>query len=269
MDDSAKGIYEFLWSEFADWYVELAKPRLRSDDREHVQYILWHVLETSMRLLHPIMPFITEEIWQALPHEGDSIMIAPFPVADESLIDDEAEARMATVMEAVRLIRNLRAEVGLPMGTWVYAIIITDRVNLRQTFEEANDAVKRLCKLTDLTLTHTQPTLGSGGYVVSHGTGFDAYLLLDRKSVVVEVEGPAQAKISQAQMDQFIEKMVTRIDSDLTSIEKELARVTGKLSNEQFVSKAPAQIVEKERRVKTELEDKKSKLEEQKKALAG
>lgn len=249
MDDSAKGIYEFLWSEFADWYVELAKPRLRTDEREHVQYMLWHVLETSMRLLHPIMPFITEEIWQALPHEGDSIMTASFPVADEPLIDDGAETQMATVMDAVRLIRNLRAEVGVTPGKKVDIVVVSSASETRELLATGAEGIKSLARVENLQVASEPPEGDKGQRVVLHGIGIDVYM-------------PMAGLID-------IDKEIEKIDCELASIEKELARVTGKLSNEQFVSKAPAEIIEKERRIKTELEDKKSKLEERKKALAG
>jgi len=249
MDDAARSLYEFLWSEFADWYVELAKPRLRTDERGHVQGMLRHVLETSMRLLHPIMPFITEEIWQALPHEGESIMVAPFPEADESLIDEAVESQMGAVMEAVRLVRNLRAEVNVTPGKRVNVVIVSETSEMRELFSTGAEGIKSLARVEKLEIASKAPEAAKGQYVASHGVGFD---------VLIPVAGLVD-----------VDKELARIDSELASINKELARVTGKLSNEQFTSKAPAEIVEKERRIQSELLDKKTKLEERKKALGG
>lgn len=247
MDDAAKSLYEFLWSEFADWYVELAKPRLRTEEREQVQYVLWHVLETSMRLLHPIMPFITEEIWQALPHEGDTIMTAPFPEANESLIDEAVEADMNLLMEAVRAIRNLRAEVGAAPGKPVNVVAYTSSEEARAKIERNIDGIKTLARVGDLTVASEQPPKEK--YIAAHITNVDLF---------VEVAGL---------MD--VEKELARVDSELASIDKDFARSSAKLSNEQFLSRAPADIIEKERRIVAELEDKKAKLEERKKALGG
>jgi valyl-tRNA synthetase len=250
MGDAARSLYEFLWSEFADWYVELAKPRLRTDESAHVQYMLWHVLETSMRLLHPIMPFITEEIWQALPHEGESIVVARFPEADESLVDEEAEVQMSTVMEAVRLIRNLRAEVGVAPGKTVDVITVAERGTPAGDVLSANaDGIRRLARAGSLEVTAQPPAAGRREYVVSHGPGFDVYL---RVAGLVDVDRELQ-----------------RLDSELASVEKELARSSAKLANEQFLSRAPADVVEKERRIKAELEERKAKLEERRRALGG
>ncbi len=247
MDDAARSLYEFLWSEFADWYVELAKPRLRDEsERATVQWVLWNVLETSMRLLHPIMPFITEEIWQALPHQGESIMVAPFPETDESMISDAAEAEMNSVMEAIRTVRNLRSEVGATPGKKVDAVIVTEMVEL---FQANAVGLRSLARVENLEVTKENiPDTEKSQYLASHGPGFDVYL-------------PVAGLVD-------IEKEVARIESELKTIEKDLARCLGKLSNEQFTSKAPAEVIDKERRIAAELEDKKAKLEERKKALS-
>jgi len=249
MGDAARSLYEFLWSEFADWYVELAKPRLRTEERCHVQYMLWHVLETSMRLLHPIMPFITEEIWQALPHPGKSIMVAQYPEPAEALFNDEAEAQMAAVMEAVRLLRNLRAEFGIAPGKHVDIVAVSESAEVRELISENAPGIRTLARARNLKAAESAPSREEGQYVVSHGPGFDVYL---------QVSGLID-----------LAKEIARIDSELASVEKELARSSAKLANEQFISRAPAQVVEKERRIKAELEERKAKLEERRKALAG
>ena len=107
-------LYDFIWDEFCDWYIELAKSGLYGEDKDVKEtklYILNYVLANTMKLLHPFMPFITEEIWQYLPHhQEDSIMISSWPIADDNAIDSEAEEKMTAIMDAIRSIRNIRAE---------------------------------------------------------------------------------------------------------------------------------------------------------------
>ena len=246
MDDVAKGIYQFLWSEFADWYVELAKPRLRSEERAQAQYILWHVLDTSMRLLHPIMPFITEEIWHALPHEGDSIMIAQFPEADESLFDESAEAEMELLMNVIRSIRNLRAELGLQNQKVNVFIVASGEA--AATAQASAAAIEALARTSSLTIQSAAPT-DKGQCLAAHLADLD---------ILVPVAGLID-----------VEREIEKVNQEIADLDKELARVRGKLGSEQFLSKAPAEIVEKERRIEAELAEKRAKLEERKKALQG
>lgn len=249
MDDSARALYEFLWNEYCDWYIELAKPRLRGSEQERarVQAILAYVLETTMRLLHPIMPFITEEIWHALPHDGDSIMIAPFPKTDESLLDDEAEAGMNAVMDAVRAVRNLRAELNISPAKQVDLTVVAEE-GVRGRVERNAESLKFLAKVENLAFADTIADEDKGKYMSAHLPGLDLY---------VAVAGLID-----------VDKELVRIDSELKSIDKDLSRSKGKLTNEQFMSKAPAEIVEKERRIVAELEEKNAKLEERRAALS-
>jgi valyl-tRNA synthetase len=247
MDDAARAIYEFLWSEYADWYIEIAKPRLQGDGKATVQYVLWHVLETSLRLLHPIMPFITEQIWQSIPHDGESIMIAEFPTSDAGLIDENAEKRMEIVMEVTRTIRNLRAEIGVAPGKRVDASILPTNAQSKASIGTGVDSIKSLAKLSALNLVDEAPT--GGQFVSGHIPGADVYIPL---SDLVDVD-----------------KEIARLTNDVAGIEKELQRSEGKLSNEQFTSKAPENVIEKERRIVAELSEKKAKLLERMIALRG
>ncbi len=250
MDDSARALYEFMWSEFCDWYIELAKPRLRGKaaERAQVQAVLSHVLETTLRLLHPVMPFITEEIWQVLPHEGESIMIAPFPDSDASLFDDEAEAGMSAVMDAVRAVRNLRSELNIPPSKSIDLTVVADG-EIRRRIQRSAEALKFLARVGDLSFAESIEEGDKSGYMSAHLPGLD---------LSVEVGGLVD-----------IEKELARIDFELASIEKDLARSKNKLASEQFTSRAPAQIVDRERKIAAELEEKKAKLEERKAAMAG
>jgi len=242
MDDAARSLYEFLWSEFADWYIEIAKPRLQTDERPVVQYILWHVLETSLRLMHPFMPFITEQIWQSIPHEGESIMMSDFPLSDHGLIDDIAEDRMNTVMEIVRAIRNLRAEVGAAPGKSVECSVVPSGSDCACSIDLGMGAIKSLARLSSLSIADHAPSSDDARCVSAHMPVADIYIPL---TGLVDVD-----------------RETARITGELADVEKELARCEGKLANEQFVSRAPANIIEKERRIVQELTGKRAKLQD-------
>lgn len=251
IDDAANGLYEFVWNEFCDWYIELAKPRLRSEgiERTIAQANLHTVLHTVVRLLHPIVPFITEEIWQALPHcEGDSesIMIAPFPEVDESLIDEAAEAEMAAVMDAIRAARNLRAELGVSPGKPI-ALVAVATEEMKPQIERNADSIKTLARLSGLDFAESIPEEDKAKYVAAHLPGLDLY---------AEIAGVID-----------IDAELARIDAELKSLEKDLAPHAAKLSSEQFTSKAPAAIVEKERRIVAEMTEKQQKLIDRRNSL--
>ena len=116
LGEAGRSLYDFIWNEFCDWYIELSKARLYDKEnvrpRKVAQYVLGYVLEHTLRLLHPFMPFITEEIWQHIPHEGKSIMVADWPTGEEAKLDDASEVEMTTIMETIKAIRNMRAEVN-------------------------------------------------------------------------------------------------------------------------------------------------------------
>ncbi|MDH7602543.1 MAG: valine--tRNA ligase [Armatimonadota bacterium] len=241
MDDAARALYEFIWSEFCDWYVEFAKPRLRgeAEQKRTVQTVLYHVLETTLRLLHPIMPFITEEIWQALPHEGESIMVAPFPAPDDSLVDESAERIMGLVMEGVRAQRDLKASAGIP---------------LRKSIDIMYQPV-----LPDLRTYQVQTLLERGaGTALSY---IDTPPPDSASCLVQTVPDVGVFYLRVPEVDR--EKERARITAELESVKRDLARSQAKLANEQFLSRAPAHVVEKERRIAAELAEKAAKLEEQ------
>ncbi|OFX27226.1 MAG: valine--tRNA ligase, partial [Armatimonadetes bacterium RBG_16_67_12] len=149
-DKAARALYDFVWSEFCDWYLELAKVDLYREDlgaerRRAIRHTLWTVLEGTLRLLHPIMPHITEEVWQSLPHEGDSIVIAPWPQAPETPLDEAAEDAMTTLMAVVRAIRSMRADLGLAPATPVAPTLraLDARVALLETHRDYMAALAR------------------------------------------------------------------------------------------------------------------------------
>jgi valyl-tRNA synthetase len=195
------------------------------------------------------MPFITEEIWQSLPHEGDSIMVAKFPESNPSQIDEGAECSMDILMEIVRSIRNLRAELGVALGKKVEATVVPTTDESRISVEAGVRMLESLGKVSKLSIASERPSEDAGQFVSAHIPGVDVYLPM---AGLVDVD-----------------KELARIANELADVEKELARSEGKLSNEKFTSRAPAPIIEKERRIVRELTDKRDKLQDRMKALRG
>jgi valyl-tRNA synthetase len=239
MDDAMRAIYHFWWDDFCDWYVELAKPRFREEGaaKETAQQVLAYVLDTMLRLLHPMIPFITEEIWQELTGSSTPILHSPYPQVEPSLNDLEAEEQMNQVMDAVRGFRNMRSELGLPPGQRLAGAITAEKETL-SAFQESSKSIAHLAKLSSLRIGD-QPT--EGKWVSSHISGGEAHL-----------------EIGEA-LD--IEKELERLTKEIASIEKDLAASDGRLSNPQYVERAPAPVVEKERASNAALKEKKEKLE--------
>ena len=230
LGEAGRAIYEFLWSEFCDWYIELTKARLY--DKENVRakntalYVLRTVLERTMRLLHPFMPFLTEEIWQKLPHEGRSIMRAPWPEVDEKDIDAEAEAAMTAIMEVIKVTRNLRAELGTPPGKKSALILRVRDAALADTFAAHVDYFHALASASEVT--------------------FLAADAPDPENVVTGALAGAAVYLPLAGLID-VEKETARLTKERDNLEKEIGRLTGKLSNAGFTSKAPAAVVAAER----------------------
>ena len=230
LGEAGRAIYEFLWSEFCDWYIELTKARLY--DKENVRakntalYVLRTVLERTMRLLHPFMPFLTEEIWQKLPHEGRSIMRAPWPEVDEKDIDAEAEAAMTAIMEVIKVTRNLRAELGTPPGKKSALLLRVRDAALGNVFAAHTDYFHALASASEITfLAEDAP---------------------DPENVVTGALAGAAVYLPLAGLID-VEKETARLTKERDNLEKEIARLSGKLSNAGFTSKAPAAVVAAER----------------------
>ena len=155
LGEAGRAIYDFIWSEVCDWYIEIAKPRLYNKEaaaeRATAQHVLATVLVSAMKLLHPYMPFITEEIYQCLPHEAESIMISKWPVADESLVDPEAERGMNAIMDSIKAIRNMRAEVNANPGKKIPAIMLISE-DLREVVAHNDSYIKLLGGIDNLEL---------------------------------------------------------------------------------------------------------------------
>ena len=151
---AAQKIYDFTWNEFCDWYIELAKGRLYGTDdeaRATALHTLIYVLQNTLKLLHPFMPFITEEIWQHLPHEGESIMISPWPELNEAQMDEEAETEMQALMDAIRAIRNIRAEMDVPPSRKAKLILVTGGESLK-IFQNTKHYFEKLAGASEVLL---------------------------------------------------------------------------------------------------------------------
>lgn len=238
LGEAGRAIYDFIWSEVCDWYIEIAKPRLYNKEaaaeRATAQHVLATVLVSAMKLLHPYMPFITEEIYQCLPHEAESIMISKWPVADESLVDPEAERGMNAIMDSIKAIRNMRAEVNANPGKKIPAIMLVSE-DLREVVAHNDSYIKLLGGIDNLEL---RPLNGEKpeNAMAAVVTGIEVYL-------------PLVGLID-------VEKETQRLSKELAAMEKDLQRAGGKLNNAGFLAKAPEDVIAKERAKYEELSGK-------------
>ena len=238
LGEAGRAIYDFIWSEVCDWYIEIAKPRLYNKDaaaeRATAQHVLATVLVSAMKLLHPYMPFITEEIYQCLPHEAESIMISKWPVADESLVDPEAERGMNAIMDSIKAIRNMRAEVNANPGKKIPAIMLVSE-DLREVVAHNDSYIKLLGGIDNLEL---RPLNGEKpeNAMAAVVTGIEVYLPL---AGLIDVEKETQ-----------------RLSKELAAMEKDFQRAGGKLNNAGFLAKAPEDVIAKERAKYEELSGK-------------
>lgn len=218
---AAQKIYDFLWDVFCDWYIEIAKIRMNSDDAQTAQnareVLVW-VMTGTLKLLHPFMPFITEEIWQTLPHEGEALIVAQWPEYCQEHDFPEAELEMQRIMDVIRGVRNRRAEMNVPPSRKTNLYIATAEPN---TFENGIAILNKLAYATQITI----------------GQAFDI------EGAVTIVTNDAKVYIP---MDELVDKKaeLARLNKELETAKKQFAQVNGKLNNQGFLSKAPAQVVE-------------------------
>lgn len=228
-NDGAQAIYDFIWHEFCDWFLEMIKPVLYgkddSQERTITQYVLRRVLDGALRLLHPFMPFITEEIWQSLPHEGESIMIADFPQYEEGLRDEEALRDMDLVMRTVGGIRNIRGEMGIPPNRQVDVLLLAEREHIRDRLKRHRRYITQLARAGSLSFIRSKPK---------------------PRDVATAIIGDAEIFIPMA-MDMDLDAEASRLEKEIGKVERDLEFVDRKLSNDEFMSKAPAEVVEKVR----------------------
>ncbi|MFC1899585.1 valine--tRNA ligase [Chloroflexota bacterium] len=228
-------VYEFLWGEYCDWYIEMVKIRFRSNDKNVVSPIpvLTHVLEAALRLLHPFMPFITEELWQNLRkympsgwQETESIMITPYPETDKNLVDSEAESTMGTIIEIIHALRNVRAQYKVENSRWIEAEIYAGK--LQPLISPHAVFIENLARV--------KPVVILSG---SQGERKD-----NMESVVLVLKGMELVVPMKSMVDIELEK--ERIRKEIDNIEAEVSHLEVRLANKDFLTKAPAAIVDKE-----------------------
>ena len=243
--DAASHVYQFLWHEYCDWYLELVKVRLTSSEdsraAETGRLLLAHVLEVALRLLHPIMPFITEDIWQRLPRpngHAPSIMVSKWPISDSSLVDPEAVRKMERVMGLIRGIRNIRSEVRIPPNTWLTVLVKVEGEEEESLLESTEAYIRHLARVQELRKERTleRPRVSA----VAVTAGMEIYVPLEG---VIDIASETE-----------------RVDRELQKIDRELERVNRKLSNADFLARAPAEVVAKERENQRTLQETQEKL---------
>ena len=222
---SAK-VYDFIWDTYCDWYIELTKARLYGENEKSklaAQKVLVYVLDQFLRLLHPFMPFITEEIWQAIPHEGKFLMLADWPKYDESLNFGTEAAHMESVMNAIRSIRNRRAEMNVPPSKKSTLYVVSDKGEI---FRQGEGFICRLAYADKVIICETDPE--------------------GHENMVCVVTNDAKLYIPLEELIDF-EKELARLEKEKANCLKQIAMFEGKLSNEAFVSRAPEKVVAEQR----------------------
>jgi valyl-tRNA synthetase len=230
---AAQKVYDFIWDSFCDWYIELTKTHLQGEDEDsklRAQQVLCWVLTETMKLLHPFMPFLTEEIWQALPHEGDFLITSAWPTFDPAHDFAAEEAEMETVMAAIKAVRALRAEKNVPPSKKPHLFVETAK---REAFEAGVPFLKKLAYAAEVTVSAAAPE-NAGEMAAAVTTDAKLYMPL---AELVDVE-----------------KELARLRKELQKAENDHQRTAAKLTNEAFLSKAPAQVVAAEKEKVARLE---------------
>lgn len=249
--EAGRELYDFLWGEYADWLIEISKIRLYSEvedesNKEATRQVLLAILDRILRLLHPFMPFVTEEIWQHLPGASESIMISPWPVSEASLVDEQAESDMNVVMDVIRAIRNARAEFGVEAGRRVNAVVVTGAQYDMILSQES--VIKALARVEPLRVVRDLPERPKQALHAVAG-GVEVYLPL------------------AGLVDLDVER--TRLRKEIDALNEHIARLEARLANASFVAKAPPEVVEKECERLESQRDKVAKLRTRLQAISG
>ena len=234
LDQATAAAYDMIWHQYCDWYLELSKPVLYSDQYDEAtkrgtRYTLLSVLETLLRLAHPFMPFITEEIWQRVAPlagvAGDTIMLADYPVAHSNLIDAEATADIEWLQQMITAIRNIRAEMNIAPGRELEVLLHNASAKDADNVGRLSGLLGRLARLSDIRLLAEDEAAPPS-----------ATQLVGRMELLVPMAGLID---KDAELE--------RLGREIQRLEKEVARAEGKLGNANFVDRAPAEVVEKEK----------------------
>ncbi|MFS0727355.1 valine--tRNA ligase [Paenibacillus sp. 1P07SE] len=226
--ETGRLLYNFIWDDLCDWYIEFAKLSLYGADEEAkraTQSVLAYVLDRTQRLIHPFMPFISEEIWQHLPHKGDTITLAEWPQYDAALESPESVNEMGLLMELIRAVRNIRAEVNVPMSKKIELLLKPSSLEADAILRRNEEYLRRFCGTSELVIDQAQSAPDKAMTAIV--TGVELYLplagLLD------------------------IEQEIARLNKEISHLNQEVERVEKKLGNPGFVAKAPAKVIEEER----------------------
>ncbi|HNX74535.1 MAG TPA: valine--tRNA ligase [Candidatus Rifleibacterium sp.] len=222
-NDALKCAYEFIWNDFCDWYIEMSKSVLFGKDAERkaiLLQVLLTCLDNALRILHPFMPFVTEEIWQKLPGNQGFLMQSSFPVCDAALVNTPLEQEISELMEAVRVIRNLRASANVSPARKV-TVRVVNNPGLSEAFRHHEAMLRSLAGIENFSIVDSKPA----GHLVG---------LLNTTEVCLDLAGVIDVQAELA-----------RVENELAKVEKEMAKISVKLENEAFVSKAPVEVVDK------------------------
>lgn len=226
--EAGRQLYNFMWDDFCDWYIEMSKEILYGEDeaaKQTTKSILIFVLDQTLRLLHPIMPFVTEEIWAKIPHIGESLVVADYPIVHPENNDESAAKGMEVLKELIRSVRNIRAEVNTPLSKQITLLIRTSDLKVEEFLIENTSYIERFCNPEELVIASDiiAPDLAMSAVL----TGAEIYL-------------PLAGLIN-------IEEEIKRLEKELAKWSGEVKRVQGKLANERFVANAPENVVAEER----------------------
>jgi len=250
LNEAARQIYDFFWHEYCDWYLEWVKPRLyqseKNGDSETALWVTTTVLDGALRLLHPFMPFITEEIWQQLPHQEDSLIVASWPQADRTMRDGESEEIVSHLRDVIGAVRNIRAEMDIPPSRKARVLLKVEDPQILDRLRTNSDYLLDLAKIEELVVEEKVSKPKATATAVVKG---------------VEVFVPLEGLIDLAAERKRLEKEIERISRLLAGINK-------KLNNEDFLKKAPKEVVKRERTKGEELARRLAKLEENIKSIA-
>ena len=228
LGEVGRALYNFTWNEFCDWYIELSKATLSGSDelaKDHKRYVLAYVLDQILRLLHPIMPFVTEKIWLSMPHIGQSIMVAEYPQVHAELEDAQAAQQMPILIAAIKAIRQIRSEANAPLATPVDILIETQSATAQDILSQNQEYIERLGHPKQLTI---------------------AQQVAAPKLALTAVIDGAQLYVPLAELVDIKEE-IKRQQKELTKVQKDLDFVNHKLNNPQFVANAPEKVVAEQR----------------------
>jgi len=244
LGEALRNLYDFTWDEFCDWYLEISKARLyrgTPEEKYTAQSILAEVLTSITEMLHPFIPFITEEIWQHLPHEGKSIMLTKYPTGEGMTVYQQEAEQMLLIMDVIRSLRNLRAEMSVPPGKKAQIMLFADSANMA-VLEAGRAYIMALAQGESLTIADKDNLVAPQQAAAAHVRGVEVFL-------------PLAGLID-------IDKEIARLQKEIENTKNEEKRLQGKLGNEAFIAKAPAEVVAKERAKEGEFVAKRAALEE-------